>query len=123
MDNEEFQRGYITGVAVTYCEQVKTGAKLIAQLGCSAAFRKLVQDTVTVEECKVRFFDRGCGRIAALIFEDDMSDFLAQKIMAEGGGSDPTPLSIWATGKLFGYSDEKVVSYLKGLGYSHRPIK
>lgn len=113
MENEEFQRGYITGVVATYCEQIRTGVKLIAEIGCDSTFRDLIRETAAAEECKARFFNREYGRIAAWIFEDDMADFLAQKIILEGDGSDPTPLSIWATGKLFGYSDEKVLEFLK----------
>jgi hypothetical protein len=123
MEREEFQRGYITGVAVTYCEAIRTGTKLVAEIGCNSAFKSLIEQTVKTEGGRVRFVDWGNGEITAWIFEDDMADFLAEQVMQRGDGASPTPLSIWATGKLFGYSDNRIMEYLETLGYSRHSTK
>src|SRR5438105_12912128 len=50
---DAFQKGYLVGKAETYCEQVRTGAKLIGAFGFDRSYIRLVRKTVKTEGCKL----------------------------------------------------------------------
>jgi hypothetical protein len=48
-----FQKGYLVGKAETYCEQVRTGAKLVGAFGFDRSYIRLVRKIVKTEGCKL----------------------------------------------------------------------
>ena len=111
-----FVDGYFTGKAEVYCEQISAGAKLAALLVCRRESLQRVLRLIGQEE--LRFVISGWTKtqVNVWIFK---YGFVRKLIAATGRNKTPTAASVWATGKLFGYSDAEIGTYL----YRHGLVK
>jgi biotin operon repressor len=114
MGAADFSRGYVIGQTYTYIEQVITGAKLAAQLGCSEAHLDEVLAAITAEGCRSMVEARGYGRVSVWIFKQDFVGSLIEQMSQES--TPPTLTGVWSMGKLFGYSDSQIGTYLRDQG-------
>jgi hypothetical protein len=110
----DFSLGYVMGQAYAYMEQVTTGAKLAAQLGCSDAQLDEVLAVIAAEGCHSMVETRGYGRVSVWIFKQDFVRSLIEQMSKDA--TPPTIAGVWATGKLFGYSDSEIGTYLRDRG-------
>jgi len=111
-------KSIIFGQLITYCEQVLTGTKLVAEIGIDKIYTKFVQETVKKEGCKAVFdFKRSKERTTAYIYKYNFVALLIKELWFKKKEEQPSPLEIWASGKLFGYSDHEIALYLWEHGY------
>ena len=109
-----FIRGFVTGQASAYIEQVVAGAKLAAQIGCS---KEHVQEIVALaarDNCEAVVEDRPHHRAAIWIFRAPFVRAIIQEFSQNA--TPPTAAGVWAMGKLFGYSDSAIDGYLREHG-------
>jgi hypothetical protein len=110
-DTAAFALGFVLGQTNAYVEQVKTGAKLAAQIGCSKAHLPDVIAAVTEEKCEVLVEDREYDRVAVWMFRLPFVRTLIEQMSQKT--TPPTAGGVWAMGKLFGYSDSEIGAYLQ----------
>lgn len=109
MDTDSYIRGFLEGQTVAYCERVNTGMSLAAQLACHGQYEKDVLEVVSREGCSASVIPREHGRISIWIYRDNVAMRLIDALHAKG----PSELATWTMGKLFGYSDQDVLGFLK----------
>jgi hypothetical protein len=121
---EAFRLGEVVGRVLTYCEQVKAGAKLVGELGILRSDMETVRNTVDGEGCRVEFRERRSGeRITAEVFFHPWVQVLLAEVHRGQGNGPPSALDVWVSGKLFGYSDHEVASFLSRRGYVKEPTR
>jgi len=113
-DASSFCRGFVLGQTAAYIEQVITGAKLAAQLGCGKGHLDDVLLAVRDQGCESIIEERGDDRIAIWIFRLPFVRQLIEEISREA--TPPTAAGVWAMGKLFGYSDSEIGVFLQSSG-------
>jgi hypothetical protein len=104
---ESFERGFVLGQVTTYCEQVITGAKLAAQVGCK---RGMVPEVLDCEGCSALQEDWTADRVSIWIFKYPFVRVLISELHKS---APPTAAGVWSMGKLFGYSDAEIGAYLR----------
>ena len=117
MDTDQtaaFALGFVLGQTNAYVEQVKTGAKLAAQIGCSRDHLADVVAAVTGDNCEVLVEDRDHNRVAVWVFRLPFVRTLIEQMSQKA--TPPTTSGVWAMGKLFGYSDSEIGAYLQSNG-------
>jgi len=107
---DAFSRGFVLGQTTAYIEQVSTGAKLAAQVGCSEDYVQDVLSTVNDQKCEAIVENREYGRVAIWIFRHPFVRTLIEQMSKD---TPPTAAGVWAMGKLFGYSDSEIGVYLQ----------
>jgi hypothetical protein len=117
-----FYTGEVLGRVITYCEQVKTGTKLVAQLQMHRRHKDLIDDWIKQEGCFVRWSSSGDGNyLEAYIFKYEFVAILIEELFfAEAAESAPSALMVWCAGKLFGYADMEIGRFLEEKGYTCR---
>ncbi len=112
--DKSFENGYVTGYLVgkteVYCEQVRTGAKLVGAFGFNRELLPLVKKTVRTEGCKL-IVDESEDRATAYVYRYPLAKLLIKKMLDYSGKASAT--AIWTTGKVFGYSDYEIARYLE----------
>jgi len=117
------ERGYLIGKVEAYCEQIRAGAKLLAELGFDGRHTKMVKEMVAASGCKLALdFRRGQNRPVAHIYKYAFVKRLVETWLGPSS-KPPTGAGIWATGKLFGYSDFEIAQYLRERGYARDPLR
>lgn len=118
-----YEKGYLVGKAEVYCEQVRTGAKLVGAFGFDTKYISLVRKIVRTEGCKLVIDQTYSeGRATAYVYRYAFVEILVKALL----GSSDRPVTgdaIWATGKLFGYSDCEIARYLEEHGYVRSPFR
>ena len=118
-----FEKGYLVGKAEVYCEQVRTGAKLVGAFGFDRKYVSLVRKTVRMEGCKLVIDQTYSeGRATAYVYRYAFVEIL-MKALLSSSDKPVTGDAIWATGKLFGYSDREIARYLEEHGYVKNPFR
>jgi hypothetical protein len=114
---DAFQKGYLVGKAEVYCEQVRTGAKLVGAFGFDRSYIALVKRTVKTEGCKL-VIDQSYSpeRATAYVYRYAFVRLLMKTLLSSSGES-VSGTAIWVSGKLFGYSDCEIARYLEEHGY------
>jgi hypothetical protein len=112
--NGAYSLGFVLGQVSVYLEQILTGAKLAAQLGCSNAHVDDITKAVGEDGCQSIIEYRSADRVSVWIFKEDF----VRTLIAELGqnATPPTAAGVWAMGKLFGYSDAAIGPYLREHG-------
>jgi hypothetical protein len=105
-----YVEGYLVGKAEVYCEQVRTGAKLVGAFGFNKDHLPLVKKTVKTEGCKL-LVDESNGRATAYVYRYAFARRLIKTMLGYSGKA--SSAAIWTTGKLFGYSDFEIARYLE----------
>ena len=111
---KDYALGFVLGQVSVYLEQIRTGTKLAAQLGCSAAHVDEVAKAVGQEDCHSVIEYRSADRVAVWIFKEDFVRALIEELGQNA--TPPTAAGVWAMGKLFGYSDAAIGPYLREHG-------
>jgi hypothetical protein len=107
---DAFQKGYLVGKAEAYCEQIRTGAKLVGAFGFDRRYIRLVRKTVKTEGCKL-IVNEAYGRATAYVYRYPFAKLLIKNMLRFSGKASAT--TIWTTGKVFGYSDYEIARYLE----------
>ena len=108
----------LLGQVICYCEQVEAGAKLCAQIMFQDKYSSFIQNAVTQEDCKILVMNGEKGFKIAFIFKYDWVKLIIDELIIKNEeNAGPDVLCVWATGKLFGYSDYEISRYLKMHGY------
>lgn len=108
-----FQQGYFIGKAETYCEQIIAGAKLAAVFRCRREYLRRVLGLIKAEGLKFTVLDSREIHVQIWIYK---YPFVRSLIEVTSKNTTPTAYSVWATGKLFGYSDAEIGAYLCNQG-------
>ena len=96
----------LLGQVTTYCEQVMTGAKLCAQIMFQDKYLSFIKNTAKQEGCKVIVADGEQSFKIAFIYKYGFVKLIIEELLIKkNDGVTSTAFDIWATGKLFGYSD------------------
>lgn len=102
--------------ALVYAQQVATGTKLAASFMVKPELVDSVAEAVLAEGCRI-VVDRG-GRWATIwVYKYPFVELLIKEKRASKEHGRPSPLEIWSTGKLFGYSDYEIARFLEQHGY------
>jgi hypothetical protein len=106
----------LSSIIRTYCEQVRCGSKLAAEIGFHKNEICFVETTISSEQC-LAIYDqtRQADRVTAWIYKYPFVSNLIHELFLVDKLT--TPFTIWATGKLFGYSDYEIANFLKEHGY------
>jgi hypothetical protein len=101
------------GMTAGYCQLIRLGGKLVAEVTFDQKSLPVVKDAIAEEKCQAIFTEvDGYERITAWIYKYPfVADLIKEWFLADPERM-PTAFSIWATGKLFGYSDREIESYL-----------
>jgi hypothetical protein len=116
-DESEKARLVLLGQVTAYCEQIKAGAKPCAQLLCLKEYVPLVSEIAVSDGCKIVQKEASTDISAVFIYKSDFIKPIINELLIGRGDKDPTLFEVWATGKLFGYSDAEIYSYLQMHGY------
>lgn len=112
MDNntDYFGLGLLLGQLTIHCEQVKTGIKLAAQIGCSLSDLDLVLTTAKQEDCKfIVVKNQEFNRASVWLYQKKIAEILIEELEKETA---PSASDIVIAGKLFGYSDHAIEEYI-----------
>ena len=108
--HQTFESGFISGQVVAYCEQVRNGGKLAAQINCDMKYARMIEEIAVQEECRCLIESLVPGRISLWIYKHDfvagLISFFQSVPLSEAG--------IWSMGKMFGYSDDQIARFIKG---------
>jgi hypothetical protein len=119
---DAFEKGYLVGKAEVYCEQVRTGTKLVGAFGFDRKYIGLVKRTVRTEGCKL-VIDQTYSkdRATAYVYRYAFVKLLMRRYFSSS--SEPVAgAAIWVAGKLFGYSDFEIAHYLEEHNYVRNPL-
>lgn len=98
--------------ALVYAQQVATGTKLAASFMVKPELVDAVAKTILAEGC--RFVVDSDGRWATIwVYKYPFVELLIEEKRAGKEHGRPSPLEIWSTGKLFGYSDYEIARFLE----------
>jgi hypothetical protein len=104
-----YVEGFLDGQAVAYCERVRVGAGVAAQLVCPGAHAQRLLGLVKKEGCKAKVARHTHGRVSIWIYRHETVWRLIERMQSASRAS---ALSAWSMGKLFGYSDHDVIAFI-----------
>ncbi len=107
---------YISGILSTYCEQILCGTKLAAEFGFHKDDQPIVETIIQKNNCRYIIKKRECNRLVVWIYKYNFVATLIQELFIQNHDK-ISLLTIWASGKLFGYSDFEIASYLQEHGF------
>lgn len=107
----------ILGQIGIYCEEVNKGTKLCAQMTILNDFLPILIVSIKQEKCKAIILDEGAEYKNIFIYKYDFVEKLIKGVIERSKKPHPDVFEVWATGKLFGYSDYEISKYLKKHGY------
>lgn len=110
---EAWIQGRLWGEARIYCEQVKAGAKLMANMGFHKRHIQMIRELVEEEGLKIILEERSDERIEATIYKYAYVLLIRQERQILIGDKTHTALNIWMSGKFFGYSDYEIGCFIK----------
>ncbi len=102
--------------ALVYSQQVATGAKLAASLMVRTSAADAVTAIAEAEGCKT-LVDTEEDWKTVWIYKYPFVRLLIDEMRARQSAERPSPLDVWITGKLFGYSDYEIARFLQDHGY------
>ena len=102
--------------ALVYAQQVATGAKLAASFMVRPDLVESATAVANGEGC-LFLTETGCEWATVWIYKYPFVRLLIEEKRTSNGHDRPSPLDIWSTGKLFGYSDYEIAQYLQVNGY------
>ena len=111
-----FGQGYTLGKVETYCEQVRTGTKLVASVLVNKKDIELTRHIIIREDCKALIdMTHSTDFASVFIFKYDFVKSLLEE--RNQRGTPKSALDNWVNGKLFGYSDYEIARWLHEHGY------
>jgi len=110
MKQDRYIEGFLAGQAIAYCERVGTGAGMAAQLVCPDAYVDTLSNLIAAEHCKVLVEPHESGRTSLWIYRDELAKRL---ILALQSTPEPSELGIWSMGKLLGYANQDVLTFIE----------
>lgn len=100
--------GFLSGQVVAYCERIRRGMSVVCELSFPREYGDTLIHSVITEGCR-SLIDEDNERVTLWIYRDDVAERLIEQLH----GAAPTELTIWAAGKLFGYSDPEVLGFIR----------
>jgi hypothetical protein len=108
----------VTAEIIIYSQQVSAGAKLAAQMMVRHDYVVDIAEIVHREGCRTAVCPASDGWDTLSIYKYPFVRLLIEEMQAESLGQErPSLLSVWSTGKLFGYSDYEIARFLEEHGY------
>jgi hypothetical protein len=107
-----FGRGLLLGQIAVHCEHVVSGGKLAAQIGCQKESVETAIQAIISGGCS--YIIEGVGspdRVAVWIYKRPIAAVLIEQLKNKTA---PSAADLVITGKLFGYSDHEIESYVTG---------
>lgn len=106
----------LTGNINTYCEQIQTGCKLVAEIGFHKKYLSNIKKEIKQNNCKVVFKKRPYDRYVAFIYKYNFVKYLITELFMNAGHGKISIFKMWAMGKIFGYSDFEIAKYMEECG-------
>jgi hypothetical protein len=107
---DQYTEGFLDGQAVAYCERINTGMGIAAQLVCPDIYVETLTKLIAAEHCKALVVPHESGRTSLWIYRDELAKRI---ILALQSAHSPTELEVWSMGKLFGYANQDVLSFIE----------
>lgn len=104
-----FESGFVSGQAAAYCEQVRNGGKLAAQINCDSTYAELVEALAAEEGCRCVIEFLAPGRVSLWLYRHEFVAGLISHFQSTA----PSEAGIWSMGKLFGYSDDQIARFIQ----------
>jgi hypothetical protein len=101
----------LAGQAVAYCERVRTGSGLAAQLACPSMYAKDLIRLIAKEGCESTIEPLNPERVSLWIYRDRSVKRLIDRL--QSAPDPPSELEVWSMGKLLGYADHEVVDFIE----------
>ena len=107
-----FGRGLLIGQIAVHCEHVVSGGKLAAQIGCQKECIETAIQAIISGGCSYMVEEGGSSdRVAVWIYKHSIAAMLIEELRNKTA---PSAVDVVITGKLFGYSDHEIESYITG---------
>lgn len=108
--DDRYVAGFLAGQAVAYCEMVTRGVRLAGQLDVPLEARDTLVALIGREGCLARVIERDTDRAAIWIYRDQGVEWLLDAL--ETSFPTPNAIAIWGMGKLLGYGNQDVMTFL-----------
>lgn len=115
LDRYQYIVGFLSGQAVTYCEQIRAGAKFAAQINCPMEHVEMVKCLVADEGCFSMAEPPELGRVPVWIYQDIRVLPTIQRLQS----APQNEAGIWGMGRLLGYSDAAIARFVQEVRSSH----
>lgn len=103
--------GFLAGQAITYCEAISRGSRLVAQMSFPKMYAATLIRLIALEGCRSTICLRRSGRVKIWIYRDPTAKRFVKRLTSKPGPV--SALDIWSMGKFFGYADREVIDYAK----------
>lgn len=107
---ELYVQGFLAGQAVAYCERIKTGGGVAAQLVCPRNYASDLIALISEEGCASAVEEVNPERVSLWIYRDELVKRLIDELQSRREAA--SEVEIWSMGKLFGYADRSVLSFV-----------
>lgn len=111
--SSSYIHGFLDGQATAYCEQIRVGSRLAGAINCPEEHAERLRDLVVGEGCLVKMIPAELGRVSVWIYRYEFLGNIIDRLSADTLGA-PDAFAVWATGKLFGYADSEIATYITG---------
>ena len=108
--NDRYVAGFLAGQTIAYCEMVSRGVRLAGQLDVPADACQTLAELISSEGCRCRVVSRDAERAAIWIYREPSVERLIEAF--ESTCPTPADVAIWGMGKILGYSDQDVMTFL-----------
>ena len=105
--------GFLGGMAAAYCEMVQCGVRLAGSFECDVEHKDRVLSLIAAEGCRAIVIEHADARASVWVYKHPRVELLIRAL--QNLPAEPSPLAVWANGKIFGYSDLEVLDYVSGL--------
>lgn len=106
---ESWARGWHEGHARAYCEMVRVGVRLAGMMQFNRRYLRIVRAVVRQQGLKSKTFDAKHQTVGFWIYRTASTRRLIDAFDTSECRSD---IAVWGSGKLFGYGDTDVLSFI-----------
>ncbi|MCK9568595.1 hypothetical protein M0R72_06610 [Candidatus Pacearchaeota archaeon] len=111
---KKYIEGFLAGQTIAYCEQVRLGAKLAANIDCDQTYVDKLLPIVADEGCRASVVSTSPGRVCFWIFRYEFVKSIIDHLQSVSENEIANDFDIWIAGKLFGYADCEIASCING---------
>lgn len=109
---------FLIGQVYTYCEQVDTGNKLVAELNIKKDQYDEIIYIIASRGLSYKFcyFDQTLRYNVWIYKYPFVAKLIESFLMGESDKATPESQDVWVVGKLFGYSDYEIMRFIEAQG-------
>ena len=107
--DDRYIEGYLAGQVAAYCEMVVCGVRLAGQITLPTRYEKKVRLLIAQEGCRVKTHRVNAERISLWIYREKGARRLIDSLQSAPASAS----GVWGMGKLFGYADREILSFIK----------